>query len=224
MDTNRLKQFTVTKRLYDEMPQKKEFIILTRSFSEVKKYLLDNDLMNNVRLIEYQVESGFNPSRAFNLGVTNAKYDNIIITSPEVKPSSDVLAQLSECLDKNIICGTWDEDADGNLTVLVSKDYRAHSPWGYFLAMFRREDIEKINGWDEDFMNGYAYEDNDFGERWNRAGLPFEIREDIIGVHQFHPRTETITGGTTTNLEKFNANNANGITYCKNGLFRDTIN
>lgn len=218
IDTNRLTQFTETKRVYDSFPEEHEIILPTRSYEKVFEYLEQNDLMKNVRLIPYEHEIGFNPSKALNLGVRAAKYDNIIITSPEVKPTTDVLKQLSECLDKNVVCQVFDQGENGDLKTLVCQGYRSDYPAMYFLACFRREDIEAINGWDEDFMKGYAYEDNDFGERWVRAGLPFEIRDDIQAVHQYHPRGETIKGGLSINLEKFNWNTNNNVTRCKNGL------
>jgi len=218
MDSERLPQFKVTKQLYDEMPQVKEFIIPTREIDKVRTFLEENNLMKDVKLIPYEVAVGFNPSKAFNIGVREAKYDQIIITSPEVKPSTDVLEQLSECIGKNIVCETWDEWHDGRLTLLVSSTYRCESPYMYFLAMFNKSDIEKINGWDEKFMEGYAYEDNDFGERWNRAGIPFEIRDDIKGLHQYHPRNETIGGGMAINMQHFHDNNDKGVTYCEKGL------
>ena len=221
MDTNRLEQFVNTKRAYDEMPEVKEFIIPTRSFGAVNRYLRDNNLLKDVRLVAYQHDKGFNPSMAFNIGVRKAKYDNIIITSPEVKPTTDVLAQLSNLLDKNVICEVADQDIDGNLKILVSKTFRGDDPAMYFLAMFRREDIEAINGWDEEFMKGYAYEDNDFGLRWKRAGLPFEVHEEIKAVHQYHPRGETIPGGLVVNQQHFYDNTDKGITRCSNGLIKE---
>lgn len=219
MDTDRLPQFRNTKRAYDDMPQKKEFIIPTRKARGVAAYLKKHELGKDVRLIPYTVKRGFNCSKALNIGVREAKYDNIIITSPEVKPNPDVLDKLEKELGKNIVCQVADQDQNGNLTILVSKTYRGDTPAMYFLAMFKKEDIKKINGWDEDFMKGYAYEDNDFGERWVRAGLPFEVREDICGVHQYHPRAETIKGGMAVNLLKFHDNTDKGVTYCKNGLY-----
>lgn len=222
LDPNRLEQFKVTKRLYDQMSQEKEFIIPTRHDEIVREYLQENELHTRVRLIPYTHELGFNPSKALNIGVRAARYDNVIITSPEVKPTTAVLKQLSECLDKNIVCQVHDQDIDGNLKVLVCTGYRDKNPGMYFLAMFKKKDIEAINGWDEEFMKGYAYEDNDFGERWVRAGLPFEMRDDIQGVHQYHPRGETIANGMATNLLHFHANNDAGVTFCKNGLY-DTI-
>lgn len=218
MDTNRLEQFKVTKGIYDEMPQKKEFIIPTRSRKEVGKYLKENGLMKDVHLVSYKYKDGFNPSTALNLGVKWSKYENIIITSPEVKPTTDVLGQLSKLSGKNVVCEVSDQDESGNLTILVGEAYRSNDPSMYFLALFNRGDIEKINGWDEDFMKGYAYEDNDFGARWVRAGLPFEFHGEIKAVHQYHPRSETVPGGMAVNLLKFHYNNDHNVTYCENGL------
>jgi GT2 family glycosyltransferase len=220
MDPERLEQFKVTKQVYDEMPQTKEFLIPTRNEFPVARYLDDNKLMKDVKILPYSHERGFNPSMALNIGVRNAKYSNIIITSPEVKPITDVLAQLSECLDKNVVCEVTDQAENGNLTLLVNSTYRNDSPFMYFLAMYQKKDIEAINGWDEDFMLGYAYEDNDFGERWKRAGLPYEFRDEIKAVHQYHPRKETIRGGQATNMQHFHDNNDAGVTYCSNGLIK----
>ncbi len=220
LDPNRLEQFTVTKRIYDEMPEVKEFLIPTRNDQVVREYLQKNDLHNRVRLLPYQHDLGFNPSKALNLGVREARYDNVIITSPEVKPVTAVLKQLSEVLDQNVLCQVHDQDPEGNLKVLVCEGYRSATPAMYFLAMFRKEDIYKINGWDEDFMFGYAYEDNDFGDRWVRAGLPFIMRDDIQGVHQYHPRSETIAGGMAINLQHYHDNTDAGVTYCQNGILQ----
>lgn len=220
MDTNRLEQFTNTKRVYDAMPEVKEFVIPTRSFDEVYAYLEKNELTKDIRLLPYTVERGFNCSKALNMGVREATYDHIIITSPEVKPITPVLNQLSELKDKNVICQVFDQEADGNLVVLVCDGYRSAEPAMYFLAMFQRKDIEAINGWDEEFMKGYAYEDNDFGARWVRAGLPFEVHDEIQAVHQYHPRSETIGGGMAINLQHYHDNTDAGVTYCKNGIMK----
>lgn len=217
IDTNRLEQFKVTKRIYDSMPHTKEFIMPTRSYEEVYEYFVKNRMMRNVRLMPYKHEVGFNPSKAFNMGVREAKYDRIIITSPEVKPLTDVLKQFEEN-PGNIVCQVWDEDESHERTSLVNKGFRSDNPGMYFLAVFNKEDIESINGWDEDFMKGYAYEDDDFGHRWVRAGLPFSVREDIQGVHQWHPRAETIRNGASINSELLVRNDSQRIIKCKNGL------
>lgn len=219
IDANRLGQFKETKRVYDTFPQVKEFVMPTRSHKEVSAYFKKHGLMNNVRLVPYEHKLGFNPSKALNIGVRLAKYDNIIVSSPEVKPITQVLEQLEGFVGQNVVCQVFDAKEDGTIgDTLVSKIFRADTPAMYFLAMFQKSDIEKINGWDEDFMKGYAYEDNDFGERWVRAGLPFVVNDEIKAVHQYHPRSETIHGGMAVNLQKFHDNRDRGITYCSNGL------
>lgn len=219
IDTNRLEQFKKTKLAYDKMPQIKEFVMPTRSYSEVAEYLANNDLSKDVRLIPYSHDKGFNPSKALNLGVANAIYKQIIISSPEVMPLTDVLRQLEGFVGRNVVCQVFDSKEDGTMGIsLVNKIFRADNPGMYFLAMFNKSDILKINGWDEDFMKGYAYEDNDFGERWTRAGIPFEVNDEIKGFHQYHPRSETIHGGAVINQQHFYDNTDNNVTYCKNGI------
>lgn len=219
IDANRLEQFKETKRAYDTFPQTKEFIMPTRSYKEVSRYFEKHSLMDNVRLVSYEHKLGFNPSKALNIGLRLAKYDNIIVTSPEVKPITQVLEQLEGFVGQNVVCQVFDAKEDGTIgDTLVSKIFRADTPAMYFLAMFQKSDIKKINGWDEDFMKGYAYEDNDFGERWVRAGLPFTVNDEIKAIHQYHPRGETIRGGMAINLQKLHDNRDNGVTYCTNGL------
>ena len=221
LDPNRLDQFKVTKQAYDVMQQTKEFIIPTRNEPFIRNFLEKHDLMKDVIIIPYRVEAGFNCSKALNLGTRTAKYDSLIITSPEVMPITLVLEQLEQLIGQNVLCKVVDEDEQGNISrSLVRRRYRDKSPAFYFLAMFNKADVEKINGWDEDFMLGYAFEDTDFGERWNRAGLPFIVRDDIQGRHQYHPRTETVPGGLAVNRQKFEENNAAGVVKCTNGLVK----
>lgn len=222
IDTNRLEQFKETKRVYDSFIQVKEFIMPTRSYKDVQHYLEEHGLLKDVKLVPYEHKLGFNPSKALNIGVRESLYDNIIVSSPEVIPLTSVLEQLTELAGNNIICQAFDEKEDKSRDVLVNTAFRSDTPAMYFLAMFQKSDIKKINGWDEDFMNGYAYEDNDFGARWKRAGLPFVVNDSIQALHQYHPRSETIPGGMATNFNKYNENTDQGVTYCRNGLVPET--
>lgn len=221
LDDNRLELFKNTKRVYDAMPQKKEFIIPTRSEPVLREYLSEHNLSRDVRIIPYINNIGFNCSMALNIGVRNAKYNSIIVTSPEVKPVTPVLGQLEKLIGTNVVCQVWDEDEHGKVNgSLVNTKYKSETPGMYFLAMFNKADIEKINGWDEEFMKGYAYEDDDFGARWVRAAIPFVVRDDIQGRHQYHPRIVTIHGGTVINRHTFKKNNFRGIIRCSNGLIK----
>ena len=217
LDANRLSQFANTKRAYDSFPEDKIFLIPTRNLNEVYDYLNAHDLMQDVCLISYKHEVGFNCSKALNIGVRHATTNRVIITSPEVMPNSNILPDLEAPV--NIICQVYDQNEDGETGMsLVNTIFRSETPAMYFLACFNREDILAINGWDEAFMDGYAYEDNDFGNRWVRAGIPFVIRDDLTALHQYHPRAETIPGGWATNLKHLQANDSNGVIRCKRGI------
>lgn len=218
-DNKRLEQFIKTKQVYDVMSQKKEFIIPTRSAPQLRRYLDKHNLNKDVRMIPYVHKKGFNCSKALNIGVRNAKFPHIIITSPEVIPLTPVLKQLESLLGSNVVCQVFDENQNGDRSwSLVNHRPLSRTPGYYFLAMFNKVDIEKINGWDEEFMKGYAYEDADFGNRWVRANLPFMVRCDIQAVHQYHPREETLSEGGPINLKRYELNNAEGLIQCHKGL------
>jgi hypothetical protein len=219
MDPNRFEQFKKVKKVYDSFPQEKEFLIPTRNANKVIDFLRENGLTKDVRVVPYTVEKGFNPSLALNLGVLHAQYETVIITSPEVMPTTDVLNQFSELEGKNVLAQVFDTDKDNNITIsLINSRFRNDSPGIYFLAMFNKQDIEKINGFDLAFMDGYAWEDTDFGNRWVRASIPFEIHDEIQGVHLYHERSETIPDGWNINAMRTIYNNNNHVVIPERGL------
>lgn len=176
-----------------------------------------------VKVIPYSFEGeDFNPSMALNIGVRESKYDNIIITSPEVKPFTNVLKQFSDKGRGNYVAQVFDLAADGRRVMsLVNTKFRSTYPSMYFLALFKKEDLEAINGWDEAFMAGYAWEDNDFGERFVRAGLKFEVLDEVIAEHQWHAR-KGMGKGWKINQQILDQNRKNEVVRIKNGI--KTIN
>lgn len=191
-----------------------EFLIITRTIKNL------NWIPQNIKakLITYTHEgTDFNPSKALNIGIKNSTSEKIIITCPEVKPITNIIEQLKE--ENNVVCQVFDETATGDKTrSLVNTKYRSGTPSMYFLAQFLKTNLETINGWDEDFMKGYAWEDDDFGTRFIREGLTFNVRDDIQAIHQYHPRERGGGKGWSTNHLQLNYNNDNKITRPLNGL------
>jgi len=216
-EENRLPLFLKTLSKYSEhgLPENYEIIVVSRT---IKKFFIQG---MNIKLVNYEYEGEhFNPAMALNIGVRNATYKNIIISCPEVMPISNVLQQLSNQVRGNYVCQVFDLNQDGTRRAsLVNSSYRQMIGM-YFLACMRKEDIEKINGWDEDFMGGYCFEDNDFDSRWKRANIPFSIKDGIIGEHQFHPRFGESPGWSRNKL-LFEENNRKGIIRPKNGLVKE---
>lgn len=215
-EENRLELFCNTFNKYINLGLDNiEIILVTRTITNNTV-----SMFPNLEIIKYKFEGDtFNPSLALNIGVKNAQFDNIIITCPEVLPLTDIFKQLESECGNNVICQVFDQNKDGSIGLsLVNSNYRSDDPSMYFLAKFNKKDIEKINGWDLEFMKGYAWEDSDFGARFVRAGIPFKVRDDIQALHQWHPRGGANSKGWGVNKIQFELNNKNGVIECDKGL------
>lgn len=216
-DIDRLDQFKKTYRAYLDrgMPLGLdwEFILVTRTIDSVD--------LPGVRVVKYVHEGPyFNASKAFNIGVVEAKYSTVAVTSPEVVPVTDVINQWFSKPEGNYICTAFDQDEHGVLTELVKPGKMDHIPSMYFLGIFRKEDILKINGWDEDFMAGFSWEDVDFGERFHRANLQFQVAGDMQVLHQYHPRNYH-NPGWEINAAVLKNNIKNYAIRCINGIIKE---
>lgn len=195
-----------------------EFVFVTRSLTEAairKEVGSDIDMQT---IVYEHTDTWFNPSRALNLGVVSSKYDELIITCPEVKPKTNVIAQLAAFPGSVVICKVFDEVNGVATRALVGTGYRDQNPAMYFLIKFTKKSILDINGWDEEFMKGYAYEDYDFGTRFIRAGLSCEMHDEIQAIHQEHPRLNHLSNHGVVNKNHFEYNNNNNIIKPVNGL------
>ena len=219
---NTLKKY---EELLRDRTEEVEFIIVSRTIFDLR--FLDG-INLTLRLLIYQHDDreGFAPSKAFNLGIQQALADYIAITSPEVIPITNVIEQFFKLPKANYICKCIDQNQNGTLGMtLVDSKFRSSSPEMYFLAFYRKEDILKINGWDEEFMYGFGWEDNDFGSRFMRAGLKFNVRDDMVALHQYHPRIDL---DISNSREKFNKNcqifiknNSDKLIRCQKGIFNE---
>ncbi|RLD77911.1 MAG: hypothetical protein DRJ15_12575 [Bacteroidetes bacterium] len=217
-DGDREKQFKEVFEAYVDwgFPKDVEFILVSRKLDEPPfKH-------PKLKLIKYVWEGEFfNPSMALNIGVKVAKFNNVVITCPEVYPVSNVLKDLGREVRGNYVCKVFDERKNGDTsTVLVSSVFRCDDPSMYFLSCFKKEDLEELNGWDEDFMGGYAWEDSDFGVRFNKAGLGFVCLDYVTGLHLYHPRLSMNVGWSRNKL-LFEKSKERGVFRCVNGLVKE---
>lgn len=123
-----------------------------------------------------------NPCAPLNLAVNRSKGDVIVLTNPEIIHTKPVLTEMLEVLEaagpmayvtarcedeRGVIAGREvDYSKDGRLPV----PKRAHF---HFCAMLHRSLWEKAGGFDEDYRNGQACEDNDWLWRLHNAGAEF---------------------------------------------------
>jgi len=215
-DIKRLPLFLNTLSKYIEfgIPENFEIILVSRTFHDLVIPGVD------IRVVKYDYEGEyFCPSLAYNLGVKAAKYSNVIIGHPEVKPLNNVLKGLYSLERDNYVCRVFDLDERGNYQyTLIGIGFRDEWPGLYFLACYKKEDIEAINGWDMCFMDGYSNEDIDFGQRMLNAGYKETMLNDLIGAHQYHPRGTDDCDGYKHNRGLYEENKRLKVTRAVKGL------
>lgn len=127
-------------------------------------------------------------SEARNVGLRLAEDAEMIITcEPECYFESDVIAQMLRArkdYPKSVInAGTVHKlDEQGNRRTLTG--------WtATHCAMYEREWLMAIGGWDESFPDPWGWDDTDLLTRLRLTGHGAENLAEIAVVHQFHPST-----------------------------------
>lgn len=79
-----------------------------------------------------------------------------------------------------------------------------------------KEDLLAVNGFDERFTLPGLGEDSDLENRLNRKGIYCKVERHIMTVyHRSHKRTEP---DSTANIQVFNENNANNVSWTPYGI------
>jgi len=143
----------------------------------------------------------FNPSAHFNLGVSCAKGDYIILTSPEIFHVVDVLFILDEEFfmnpDSYVVCSCKErirckefiqtyQDLKGKQTVWYQHS-SIRSVLYHFCSAISRHSYLRVGGFDEQYMDGYCFDDDDWVETLRKNGIPFVERDDALTWHMAHP-------------------------------------
>lgn len=88
----------------------------------------------------------------------------------------------------------WNGTAPGNLLC----DAAHPRPLGFIWAAPTKP-VQDIGGYDEQFMKGFWYDDNDFFYRLWNTGLNFTFTNRLSGTHLHHERTSLSQSGIATN-------------------------
>jgi hypothetical protein len=135
------------------------------------------------------------PARAWNVGFQKATGDLFYCISSEVvQDEGNVLRAKALGLayeGEAAIFGACHNSTPENLVVgaepglLVSS--KMTRPLG-FIACIPAIKIREIEGFDEEFMKGFWYDDDDFYLRLWQSGVDFIFDDSIHGIHLDHPR------------------------------------
>ena len=157
-----------------------------------------------------------NPCIPFNIGIREAKGDIIVLQNPECLYVHDVLAYINENINDskyisisayglNPILTTQLPYYCSNDTLidffntLPQEPYRGWDTLGWynhsvfrpvyfhFCSAMTRGNMEKLNGFDERFATGVAYDDDELVARIRIMGLTPIIEDKVSVIHQYHP-------------------------------------
>lgn len=102
-------------------------------------------------------------------------------------------------------------------------------PWRFFItnnASVKRKHVMALGMFDENIVR-YGFEDYDLGIRLHRLGLSFELRKDIVSVHQEHPSNLTSFDDIKYNIlymcEKYNDIDSIDVHLAFSGPFSHTM-
>jgi glycosyltransferase involved in cell wall biosynthesis len=125
-----------------------------------------------------------NPCVPINRAAGAANGEFLVLTNPETTHRTPILPAMREIIRSG---GT-------NLRYVLAAVYcpdsgswhchSQHASAGYhFCTMLHRDLWEKAGGFDEDYREGYCYDDPDFVERVKRAGAVFTFRDELVADH-----------------------------------------
>jgi glycosyltransferase involved in cell wall biosynthesis len=131
----------------------------------------------------YRINGSNNPAAAWNFAIEHSSGDNVVLLSSDCKIHKDTLRAIGENGGK-----FWQPAVSDWKTASVFLGRTRIYPMGWVAAMPRTV-VEKINGFDEEYMNGMAFEDNDFTARVALETGQVVIDEMRWAVHISHPLT-----------------------------------
>ena len=133
----------------------------------------------------YNIDGHNNPAYAANCGLEMAKGEFIFWMSSDVMLPPQI---IHRAFDLNLEQVAWMPcvvDLDTNQTYL-GPDRMV--PLGWFYGVHRKH-LEEIGGWDEEYLKGIAFEDNDIMCRLGHQVGRFVIDKQVVAWHQSHPQT-----------------------------------
>lgn len=165
--------------------------------------------------IEKENKWYINPCVPFNIGIRETKGDKIILQNPECLHVHDVLACVDKDLnDSNYISmSCYGVDSQQNVRIsyhrqnnslpeflktLPQQRYVGYDTPGWynhsiyrplhfhFCSAITRNNMAKINGFDERFAMGIGYDDDEITLRIKMLELQMIIRDDVSVIHQYH--------------------------------------
>lgn len=201
-----------------------EFIVVDDGSSHDQRV---EDLVNEfpfLKIVRIEPENKWyspNSCVPYNEGIRVTKGEIIVLQNAECLHVHDILSYMAENVNEtnyiSISAYAAYQDSTLHIPSLVDSPnfsklfHTLHGVWYnhsilrptrfHFCSGISRENMRKLNGFDERYATGLAYEDNDLIHRIKILGLKISIIDHLSVIHQYH---------TPTNYE------GNGAAYERN--------
>lgn len=130
----------------------------------------------------YQIDGYNNPAYAWNRALDAAQGDIIIVVGSDCILQSRTLKAARQCGKAVWMCGVVDIDSGAQYL-----GPQRIAPFGWVMAWNRKE-IGDIR-WDENYLRGMAFDDNDMTARLGLAAKQIHLDFSITAFHQSHAST-----------------------------------
>lgn len=142
----------------------------------------------------FQHQGMNNPAVAKNVGIKQARYPRVVLSSPEIRHLQHYnlrhLALFELPPQVAIVANVLEYSDEATRTPYAGKQYIGGGPQRRvldFLCAYDRQRLLDIGGFEEAFMSGWAWEDREFADRWERTGGQWAFSGDgILAEHQIH--------------------------------------
>jgi glycosyltransferase involved in cell wall biosynthesis len=129
-------------------------------------------------------------SMARNIGIKQAKHDWIITSEPELIYETDIVAQFLECHADHpqqvVSAGHITFAPEGWTPDLPLLGQVAEGWVAPHTALWKKEWLLAVGGWDESFPGPWGWDDTDLLTRLRINGIGQHIELAMRAVHQFH--------------------------------------
>jgi glycosyltransferase involved in cell wall biosynthesis len=129
-------------------------------------------------------------SMARNIGIKQAKHDWIITSEPELIYDTDIVAQFLDCHSdhpEQVISAGHITFAPEGWIPGRPVDGQVAVGWvAPHTALWKKEWLMAVGGWDESFPGPWGWDDTDLLTRLRINGIGQHIEQEMRAIHQFH--------------------------------------
>jgi glycosyltransferase involved in cell wall biosynthesis len=133
----------------------------------------------------------YNSCRAYNLAVERSTAEYIVISNPECLHKADILGGLDREFDINknvyVLCACESINEDGTFVMWYQHSLHNNRLLHFCTAISKRNFLFS-GGFNEEYIYGIAYEDDEWRKRILRDNYPIVYRDDLLVSHIEHAR------------------------------------